>query len=149
MLSSSLPSGSALPLFMAYFLGTCGNQIWSHAHFFMFGLLTLFQSLLWNCALENSTEWQNYKMADAHTILLLHLLYSLGEFLQIHDLISSWRMIRYLRHHNKPTQIWERKRAHKVCWSPLTNTLSRTDGGLWALFWLLCEGRAGEEKVAS
>lgn len=92
MLSSSLPSGSAVPLFMAYFLGNCGNQIWSHAHFFMFGLLTLFQSLLWNCALENSTEQQNYEVVDAHRILLLHLLYSLREFLQIHDLISIWRM---------------------------------------------------------
>lgn len=149
MLSSSLSSGSAVSLFMTYFLGNCGSQIWSHAHFFMFGLLIIFQSLLWNCPLENSTEWQNYKMGDSHTMFLLHLLYSLWEFFQIHDLISIWRMKSDTSDTtiNPPTH--ERGKEPTGCWSPLTKTLGRTDAGVWALLWLSCKGKAGDEKVTS
>lgn len=148
MLSSSLPSASAVSLFVAYFLGNCGSQIWSHAHFFMFGLLTLLQFLLWNCALENWMAWMA-KLGDAHTILLLHLLYSLWEFFQIHGLINIWRMKSDTSGTSINLPTHERGKESTRCWSPFTKTLGRTDGGIWAQLWLSCEGKAGDEKVAS
>lgn len=145
MLSSSLPSGSAVSLLVPYFLGNCGSQIWSHAHFFMVGPLTLFQSLQWNCARENSTEWQNYKMWDARTIPLLHLLYSLWEFFQIHDLLSIWRM----RLGTSDTTIRERQGAHGVLATPQTPSAELVEGSAHALAVMWREGRRWEEASYS
>lgn len=158
MLSSSLLSGSAVSLFMAYFLGNCGSQIWSHAHFFMFGLLTLFQSLLWNCGVENSMEWQNYKMGDTHNPSASSSLFTWRILSNPWSYKHLKNEVRYLRHHlaldssvqiwyNKPAHTSERQGVHDVLVTPHKHPQQNWWRDLSSAV-ILCEGKARDEKVA-
>lgn len=124
MLSSSLPSGSAVSLFMPYFLGNCGSQIWSHVWttdtFSVSAMKLCPRKRHWMAKLQNGGRAHNPSASSA--LFTLRILSNPWPYkhLKNEDV--------YLRHHSKTTHTWERQGAHKVLVTPQTPSAELMEG---------------------